>query len=79
VKFRSELTDDDAVANPDFRTFGEEEAAVILDWVQWIGNRWKRIAAILTPCLGRLNLLPRQEQKPPFLWKTRERRNTVQR
>jgi hypothetical protein len=49
---RSEATEEDAAANSDFRAFEEEEDAAILDWVQLIGNRWKRITEILAPRFG---------------------------
>jgi hypothetical protein len=44
---RKEATAEDAAANQDFRAYGPDEDAAILDLVDRIGNRWKRIAEIL--------------------------------
>jgi hypothetical protein len=49
---RSESITEDAAANQDFRPFSPEEEAVILTWVNLIGNRWKRISEIMAPRFG---------------------------
>jgi transposase len=45
---RTEPNPEDAAANPDWRAFAEEEDQLILQWVDRIGNRWKRITEILS-------------------------------
>jgi hypothetical protein len=39
-------------ANQDFRPLGRAKNAVIPEWVNGIGNRWKRITEILSTLFG---------------------------
>jgi hypothetical protein len=49
---RSEPTAEDVSANQDIRPLGPAEDTAILEWVNRVWNRWKRIAEILSTQFG---------------------------
>jgi transposase len=69
---RDEPTPEDAADDPGFRPFGRDEDNAILEWVDRIGNHWKRISEVLAPRFG-----PREriEVKHRAKWLTDTREN----